>query len=349
MMQMKKTIAASIVLLILIFSGAIYIFMNTGETLVSVRTKNFDQPMPKLAVSIALGDVKAIEGIRKEYQNAIAPRIEQLAQIDLRLKQIDEALSSMDTKKVEFEETLIQTSEEYEDKARQAWDNSSKELEAEYESQRGEYLKKIEDHAASLQLNFLKPENVPSVDAYLSAFRLGLYNVSTNVNAELERKWSEETYAQWQEYEASWQKRMDQAMIKGRVIDDKKRLEINKLKVEAPVVDNKREPLLQQRARLQMERDDTRQFLYYAADPYLVRIISLYRATAVKTQMTDLKGEAVFGNIELTPGSYFILAELTDESGTRVWRKQFLLRENRNNEMIIQPDEARTLRQILEE
>ncbi len=347
MKQMKKTMIASVILTVVIITTAILIYLGIRETRVTVRSEGFGNLPPQLTVSIALGDVKVIEEIRQQYLSSLEPRRAQLARIDEQLAHISETLAEMESVKTEFEKTLVKTGEEFESKAKQAWDDASSKLEEEYELRKLDTIKKYEDKAQSLQLNFKKPK-LDSVDAYSSAFRLGLYNAATNINAEAERKWADENFQEWMAYEKEWQQRMDKAMIKGRIIDDKKRNELAKMKVDAPIVENKREPLTQQRARLQIEKDQIQTYLDNASEPYMERILSLYRATAIKTIPVDTKGEAVFANLDLAPGSYFIIAESTGEPEARIWRIPFLIRGKQNNVLIIKPDNGRTLRDILD-
>lgn len=251
-------------------------------------------------------------------------------------------------KKTEFEQTLVTTGEQFETKASEAWNSASEELQAEYETKRAEYMKRFEERAGQLQLDFRQPK-LESVDAYSSSFRLGLYNVGTNVNAMAERQWADELFREWTAYEEDWQRRMDKAMIKGRVIDDRKRVELAKMKTEAPVIENKREPLERQRARLQLERDQIQAFLDNAADPYMERILSVYRATAVKTLTVDTKGEAVFDHLDIAPGPYFIIVEQSTEAGPKLWRVPFLIRAKQDNLLVVRPDGGKLLRQILDD
>ncbi|MDZ4741891.1 MAG: hypothetical protein SGI98_00550 [Verrucomicrobiota bacterium] len=344
---MKKTTITSIILLLVILGTVVMVYRGAQETKVTIRAEKFTNPVPPIAVSLALGNIQVIEEIRAEYAASLKPKRDQLVKINQQLKDISETLADLESQKTDFENNLVHTGEKFEDQAKEVWNNASAELEQEYETTRDEYLKKFQEKAATLQTNFKEPK-LPSVDAYSSAYRLSLYNVGTNINAVAERQWSDEVFQEWVNYQKEWHKRMDKAMIKGRVIDDKKKSELAKLKVEAPVVENQKEPLMAKQARMQIERDEIQAFLDNATEPYLPRILSIYRATAMKSMTTDQKGVAVFKNIELSPGSYYILGELTDESGTRIWRTPFLIRENHHNTFIIKPDGGKTLREILE-
>jgi len=300
------------------------------------------------SVAIVLDSSKDLQELKAEYQLTMNPKLEMKAQMQTQLQQVESLLEKIDQESQTAELAISSVGGKFSSDLQNVWEKEASVLDTEFEGKRGEFLKSITDRAVKLNIPFEPQADVSSPDVWVNGFRLGLYNSSTNVNAEVERKWSEDQLLAWRKYESSWEMRMETLKTRGRQIDIQKTTEITSLQNVIPVIKQKRAPLEAQTVQIKNDIAKVDEQIKVVDEEFRVRVRPILGSRVVVKGLFDNSGRATFSNLEsIQPGSYLIYSEVPGTDGQKVWLRPFELQLLRKNEVVLTESLAEPITKFL--
>jgi hypothetical protein len=122
------------------------------------------------------------------------------------------------------------------------WSKEAKGLDEEYRQRHQEFKATLETRAKQLSIQWPETWEVDEPDVVVSAFRLGLYRLSAQVDKSAELKWAETQLAAWRSYVADWSARRTSVREKAQSAQVELDPEIQEIREQLTKLENSTAP-----------------------------------------------------------------------------------------------------------